>query len=99
MKSGHGDEHLGEEVAQLEVYVQAISDIPHAPETYIRQRRSHSRSNAVFKSSSHSSVNISDWALRESGGNVEKEISGPHGVTAAQPREQMHSGPAEGPLL
>lgn len=30
---------------------------------------------------------------------MEKKISGPHGVTAAQPREQLHSGPAEGPLL
>lgn len=28
---------------------------------------------------------------------MEKEIRGPHGVTAAQHREQMHSGPAEGP--
>lgn len=30
---------------------------------------------------------------------TQKKTSGPHGVTAAQPREQTHSGPAEGPLL
>ena len=30
---------------------------------------------------------------------MEKDVSGPHGVTAAQPSEQMHNGPAGGPLL
>lgn len=31
-------------------------------------------------------------------GLMEKNVSGPHGVTAAQPSEQMHNGPAGGPL-